>query len=1297
MTLVHRRQAQLERARPRSTAGAWWAVWLGCALLLVSPAAPASPTPPAEAWLGSIAEGDRVGGFAAEAIYAGEAGELIGARFRHGLSNMPVDILLFDSVPQAMLWIRTLADSDRGEPHTAEHLVLGKGRKGRLLGLALDMSLGSNSAHTARCQTVYHFHTAGGRQSFLDLLYRHLDAFLHPDFTDEEIRREVTHWSVDENGSGGTLALAEKGTIYLEMLSAFEKPGTIVWSEVRRRLYGPDHPLARETGGLPAAIRTMEPRHLRAFLERCYRPGAGFGLIVGLPPRWGIEPFLGDLDGVLVKVCNGLLAKEDGAGSGGTGPARDAIFALPPFAPPAEPLIERVAFPSANLAENGAAVVAWAPYDSLSPGDLFRLELLWYLLAGDETSYLHKDLVDGATRKIDGGVAAVSGWVHGDPGYAPIVWLSGLEPGAQSEAALARIRTVIAERLAWLAALPPAAPEIETLNQRARDRRGSARRALIERIETPPRVGVRGTSDFWYDHLFELSRERGFRRDILREAHQRAVEQEMTDPGFWPALARRMGLGVPRLIVAAYPDTSLPAAQRAAEAERVARAQAELQRRYGAAETQEALRRYRADFDAATAQIESADTEVGRPGFLADPPLTLDDEIDASLEQLVLGAPADGASSSGEPYNSPSGDGAAQASAPREIPICTSRFSRMQTIDLGLYFDVTAIGREDLPYLAILPLVFAELGCRDEGGAWLPYDALRQRLQREVSEVRAAYSYLPCEGGSRVELAAYATGLGLAEGQAALGWTVRLLENAAALDSTALPRLRDVVARELAALRQMPLGREEDWADNPADAYRYQRDPIYLSAVSIFTRCHHLARLGWRLRESPGDEAIGALANRWNDFLERWDGTRAAWRDELDAMDASAPPLPEVTRELTAYLRSELESLPDETLREDAVLLYGQALDDLMTEPPVVLADLNRIMGGLLARGPSRAHLTGSAAHTAALRPALDIALTRLAEGWSPRAGDSASGAGDAAPAPGHVAPAATDLPPAPGRPGRSALVAGAITENLRGRYPWIRAAASSRPSHAALVIGSSRTALFTNSARLANYAPPRREKLLDCLAARLYAGAGAHGLFMRTWGAGLAYSNGVGADLRRGLVAYYAERCTDGVATLRFVADVLRDAERAISGPFHLDYALAGCFREYRGGDTYLRRGRAMANDLADGITPDQVRRFKEGLLDLRAEWLHGSAPTDPVGVAPARPSEGRPEADLLAGVRDRLPELIGPLVPGYGAPAREEWGVVDFMIGPAEQIDAYEAYLATQEPEARLVRLYPRDFWIH
>ena len=43
-----------------------------------------------------------------------------------------------------------------------------------------------------------------------------MDALLYPDYSDEEIRREVRNFGVDEDPQDGSLRLEEKGTVYNE-------------------------------------------------------------------------------------------------------------------------------------------------------------------------------------------------------------------------------------------------------------------------------------------------------------------------------------------------------------------------------------------------------------------------------------------------------------------------------------------------------------------------------------------------------------------------------------------------------------------------------------------------------------------------------------------------------------------------------------------------------------------------------------------------------------------------------------------------------------------------------------------------------------------------------------------------------------------------------------------------------------------------------------------------------------------------------------------------------------------------
>ena len=53
-----------------------------------------------------------------------------------------------------------------------------------------------------------------------------MNALLHPNYTDEEIRREVRNFGVTENPADKTLRLEEKGSVYNEMSSSFSRPGS---------------------------------------------------------------------------------------------------------------------------------------------------------------------------------------------------------------------------------------------------------------------------------------------------------------------------------------------------------------------------------------------------------------------------------------------------------------------------------------------------------------------------------------------------------------------------------------------------------------------------------------------------------------------------------------------------------------------------------------------------------------------------------------------------------------------------------------------------------------------------------------------------------------------------------------------------------------------------------------------------------------------------------------------------------------------------------------------------------------
>ncbi|TPW18305.1 MAG: hypothetical protein FD126_3477, partial [Elusimicrobia bacterium] len=276
---------------------------------------------PGPAGLSELREGQRVSGFTAQALYLGAAGRPAGARFLHR-SGMPVDVLFFASVPHISLYARSLPISERGEPHTLEHLLLGKGRVGKAMNALMDMRLGNHTAGTYSDMTLYSFHTAAGPEGFYELLERYLGALLHPDFTDEEIRREVANFEA-EPGEDGSLRLEEKGTVYNEMVSTMEKGDAVnYYDQVGRLVYGPAHPLARNQGGAPKEIWDMTPRDIRRFHEDNYHIGPNMAFITALPLSWSAEDFLARFDAMLERL----------EPSSSTRRYRE----LPPFAPAGE-------------------------------------------------------------------------------------------------------------------------------------------------------------------------------------------------------------------------------------------------------------------------------------------------------------------------------------------------------------------------------------------------------------------------------------------------------------------------------------------------------------------------------------------------------------------------------------------------------------------------------------------------------------------------------------------------------------------------------------------------------------------------------------------------------------------------------------------------------------------------------------------------------------------------------------------------------------------------------------------------
>src|SRR5262245_39694868 len=231
--------------------------------------------------LSELKEHESKRGFTPIAVYLDDTGQRMGARFLHDKTGFTFDYLQIESAPQGYIWVNSFPTSDKGEPHTQEHLLLGKGNKGRMLGSSESMELAQSSAFTNQWRTAYHFHTVAAHDVFWRVFRGQLDALLNPDYSDEEIRREVRNFGVAA-ASDGTRQLDEKGTVYQEMVRTYEQATWIAYDALGRLIWGAAHPLALSSGGTPAALRTLEAADIRGFHDANYHL-ANMGMVGAFP------------------------------------------------------------------------------------------------------------------------------------------------------------------------------------------------------------------------------------------------------------------------------------------------------------------------------------------------------------------------------------------------------------------------------------------------------------------------------------------------------------------------------------------------------------------------------------------------------------------------------------------------------------------------------------------------------------------------------------------------------------------------------------------------------------------------------------------------------------------------------------------------------------------------------------------------------------------------------------------------------------------------------------------------------
>lgn len=1180
----------------------------------------------------SLAEGKTVNGFRTEAVYLNDSDKPFGARFRHARTGFTLDFLQIQSVPQVFAWVNSFPTSDRGEPHTQEHLLLGKGNIGRAHSGLEDMSLAGSSAFTQQWRTCYFFHTAAGSEIFYKLFESQMDALLHPDYTDEEIRREVSHWGINENPTDKSLRLEEKGTVYQEMATTYDRPISLLFRAENQMLYGADHPLAMSAGGWPDAIREMKPEDIKKFHADTHHLG-NMGMVASFPKEMPLGDTLRRLDAIFNKLEPKEVSRRY---------ASEADIPAPKPAPAGQ--IKLVEYPHKNEQQPGWVMYAWPATLKLDTKEKTLLNLFLSNVAGDATTNLYKMFVDSKTRVMDTGAKSVFAFlddemVAGNPIYLA---LTDVAPSNMTNEKIADIRQKIMDELKRVASLPDSSPELKEFNERMKSRVIQSRRGLSKFVNSPPGFGFRNTDSSWMTHLLDLNRTPGFRKSVTLKPELAAVDQIISsDKNAWRDLVARWHLAdVVPYAVAAKPAPQLIAQ---AETESAARVKAETERvvkKYGVREEKEALRRFKADYDATTAELEKQATQAASMRFLDKPPLSLDDQLDYKVSTLGGG-----------------------------VPMVFSNFENMTSATTGVALRLDGVPQDKLFYLSAMPQLLTQTGVVKDGKA-ISFEQMSEMLRKEILSLNGYFS--TNFRNNRAELVMRGAGNDATESRRSLEW-MKLVLTSPDWRVENIARIRDVVDQVLSGMRNRMQGSEESWVNDPANAYWRQDSPLLLSTSSFLTQSHNVHRLRWLLKDAgegtqreaisaflkdlasaattgvatPLDIPAGKAGEPAGELKRRQLKTLlAALQGEKNA--ASNPSfkhsfvdafqkLPEGAKTLASEAVKDLDQLladiPDATLDKDWEYLCLEIRHDLLVPPAQALSELNAVRQSFLKTGGARMFMIGSASTHAALEPGVRDIVAGL-----------------------QTAPFV------------SAKYTSARLVESRVRE---RAGEKDAPVFVGLVNPNSQGGVFLNSAPSVSYDDAdNREMLLDYLASRLYAGGGGHGIFIKTWGAGLAYSNGFRGSPEQGRMGYYAERTPELPQTLRFVIDELKKAK---PDPGLVEYAIAIAFGQFRSASGYESRGEAMAADIADGIPPETVRKFRQGLLSLRQM------------------------PNLSDELFKRMGAVYARILPGYGVKARDVEGGVFYVIGPEKQITAYEQYLKTVEgPDARVIRIYPRDYWL-
>ncbi|HSZ33241.1 MAG TPA: hypothetical protein VK772_08015, partial [Puia sp.] len=678
-----------------------------------------------QTYYSTLSYGETLNGFRVQSVYLNDADKPMGARFMHTRTGFTLDLLEIESVPQAFIYVNSYPVSDKGEPHTQEHLLLTKGNKGHELNTQVSMSLASSSAFTDQLNTDYHFNTGAGPEVFFKIFHKFMDALLFPDYTDEEVKREVRNWGVAE-GPGKTYHLEEKGSVYNEMSSTFSNSYAILYDTIGKILYGSHHPIAFNAGGLPKDIRILTETDISKFHAANYWLG-NMGAIVSLSGNMALDSILNRMDGILDTLDRFSVNIKHSP----------SILPGPQYETPGK--IRILDVPGENAQQAGNMILFYPPDLNLNVRENIELSNFLWVFAGDATTNLYKIFVDGKLKLP--GIDAQNVYANLDDKQKNPIYIvfEGVPAENLTVAKAQLLRQRVMDELKRVAGFPDHSSELLAFNKRYENSLMSLVRFFTKFENSPPRFGFRNTGGGWLIELTLLNQEKEFKKSIGFQPQINEIRARLaTGKNIWREdIEQWKLLSVSPWVIAGKTN---PALNTIAETEKKKRVEAEIKKLesdYHVNSESAAILKYKSYYDSNTLVLEKMERAHVVP-FIQNPPLTLDNEL-VYKEEMFHGT----------------------------VPFVTSVFNNMTSATAGIALNLKSVPANQLVYLAMLPDLLTQTGILKNGKA-TSYEDMIQQEQQQILNISGNYTSYAQIG--RVELVVKASGNTESESKLALGW-----------------------------------------------------------------------------------------------------------------------------------------------------------------------------------------------------------------------------------------------------------------------------------------------------------------------------------------------------------------------------------------------------------------------------------------------------------------------------------------------------------------------------------------------